>query len=205
MAAETSPPAVAAAATAAFAAAEEATAGLALRALWVGVAADVVREAGVGDDWYAVWAGSCVRAGTLDGDRQSGWKDRQRVAAGGQDVSQAHGHPGVGCLVPVDCAPEVVVGLHSLLHGGLPFVEHEVTCSNHLTVGGGAESAGDEGVQAAKVVENFIPGLRDADVGAVVHILTASAVEVAGEGGHNDDESAAADGDDAFQVGYCCR
>ncbi len=54
MATETSPPAVTAAATAAFAAAEEAMAGPALRALWVGAAADVVRESGVGDDWYAV-------------------------------------------------------------------------------------------------------------------------------------------------------
>ncbi len=40
-------------------------------------------------------------------------------------------------------------------------------------------------------------------MGAVVHILTASASKVAGEGGHNDDESAAADGDDSFQVGHC--
>ncbi len=66
--------------------------------------------------------------------------------AGGQDVCQAHGHPRVGCLVPVDGAPEAVVGLHSLIHGGLLFVKQEVYCSNHLTVGSGAEAAGDEGV-----------------------------------------------------------
>ncbi len=35
---------------------------------------------------------------------------------------------------------------------------------------------------------------------ALVHILIASAVEVAGEGGHNDDESVAVDGDDAFRL-----
>jgi hypothetical protein len=55
LAAEGSPPAVvAAAAPAAVGAAEEATAGTALRALCVGLAAVVVREAGVGDHWNAV-------------------------------------------------------------------------------------------------------------------------------------------------------
>ncbi len=55
LAVEGSPPAVvAAAATAAIGAAEEATAGTALRALCVGLAAVVVREAGVGDHWNAV-------------------------------------------------------------------------------------------------------------------------------------------------------
>ncbi len=53
--AEGSPPAVvAAAAAAAIGAAEEATAGTAMRALCVGLAAVVVREAGVGDHWNAV-------------------------------------------------------------------------------------------------------------------------------------------------------
>jgi hypothetical protein len=55
----------------------------------------------------------------------------------------------------MDSAPDVVVGLHSLVHGGLPFVEQEVACSNYLAVGGGAESAGDEGVQSAV---DFLPG-----------------------------------------------
>ncbi|MFO0007312.1 MAG: hypothetical protein ACK559_39970, partial [bacterium] len=55
LAAEGSPPAVVAtAAPAAFGAAEETTAGTALRALCVGLAAVVVREAGVGDHWNAV-------------------------------------------------------------------------------------------------------------------------------------------------------
>ena len=55
LAVEGSPPAVvAAAATAAIGAAEEATASTGLRALCVGLAAVVVREAGVGDHWNAV-------------------------------------------------------------------------------------------------------------------------------------------------------
>jgi hypothetical protein len=165
LAAEASPPAVAAA--------EETTSVPALRALCVGDAADVVREAGVGDDWYAVRAGRCVGARTLDGDRQDSWKDWRRIAAGGQDVGQAPGHPSVSCLVPVDGAPEAVVGLNSLIHGGLLFVEQEVSRGNHLTVGGCAEAAGDEGVQAAKVVEDFLPRLWDTNVSAVVYILTA--------------------------------
>jgi hypothetical protein len=78
-----------------------------------------------------------------------GWQDRRWFAVRGEDAREAQGHPRVGGLVTVDGAPGAAVGLHDLSHGRLLFFEQEIAGSDHL--------AGDEGVEAAKVIKDLFP------------------------------------------------
>ncbi len=77
-----------------------------------------------------------------------GWQDRRWFAVGGEDAREAQGHHHVGGLVTVDGAPGAAVGGHDLSHGRQDSFEQEFAGGDHL--------AGDEGVEAAKVINNNI-------------------------------------------------